>query len=819
MPKKVLIIGGVAGGASAAARLRRLDEDAQIIMLERGDYVSFANCGLPYYVGGVITERDKLLMQTEEGMEARFNIDIRVQSEVTRIDRAKKEVEIVTKGETYQESYDYLILSPGAAPVVPPIPGVDIDGIYTLRNMADVDRIKGHVDKEKPKQAAVIGGGFIGVEMAENLKEVGSDVVVIEAADQITAPLDLEMARMLEKHLSDNGVKVITGDGVSEFKGRENIEVVLRSGDKVAADMVIMAIGVKPETKLAQEAGLDLGERGGIKVDEYLRTSDPFIYAVGDAVEVKDIVNEYSTLIPLAGPANKQGRIAADNLCGREVSFAGSQGTSIIKVFDLTGAATGNNEKTLQRLNIPYQKSYTHSPSNAGYYPGSFVLTIKSIFQPNDGKILGAQIVGREGVDKRIDVLAAAVRHGLTVYDLEELELAYAPPYSSAKDPVNMAGFTAANILKGDVEVIHLEELEALNKDNFFLLDVRTREEYENGYMEGAVNIPVDDLRARINEVPKDKKVVIYCKIGLRGYIAYRILHQKGFDACNLSGGYDVHLAKNNRYGEGVPMNEQMTDQEEPNLDQVRENAKNVKIDACGLQCPGPVMRVYKEIENIEEGEVLEVHVTDPAFGTDIKAWCQRTGNTLLGVEKAERAFVAYIMKGTKTGAADSCCAAPAVQLPQGKSIIVFDGELDKAIASFIIANGAAAMGRPVTMFFTFWGLNILRKDSPPKVNKTFMEKMFGMMMPRGSKKLQLSNMNMFGMGPGMIRGVMKKKNVSSLEELIVQAREAGVKLVACSMSMDVMGIKEEELIEGVEIGGVAAYLGEAEQSNVNLFI
>lgn len=818
MPKKVLIVGGVAGGASAAARLRRLDEDAQIIMFERGDYISFANCGLPYYIGGVITERDKLLVQTEEDMEARFNIDIRVRSEVTKIFRDTKEVEVVAGGETYRESYDYLILSPGAAPVVPPIPGIDRPGIYTLRNMADVDAIKSHVENKKPEKAAVIGGGFVGIEMAENLKEAGLDVTLVEAAEQILAPFDLEMARVLEKHLIDNGVKLITKDAVERFEGEDNIEVVLKSGTRVDAGLVVLAIGVRPEIKLAVEAGLEIGERGGIKVDEYLRTSDPFIYAVGDAIEVKDIVNGNNALIPLAGPANKQGRIAADNICGRKVKYDGSQGTSIIKVFDLTGAATGNNEKTLQRLGIPYIKSYTHSPSHAGYYPGSFVLTIKLLFSPDDGRILGAQIIGREGVDKRIDVLATAVRHGLTVYDLEELELAYAPPYSSAKDPVNMAGFTAANILRGDMKIIHWEEFTKLDKNEYFLLDVRTGEEYENGHMEGSVNIPVDDLRERINKIPRDKKIIIYCKIGLRGYLAYRMLAQRGFDAYNLSGGYDIYLAQNYRYGEGIDMNEQMTKKEEKSFEGIKAKTKTIKIDACGLQCPGPIMKVYKEMEKIKEGEVLEVHVTDPAFGNDIKSWCQRTGNTLLGVEKAGRAFVAYIMKGAGAENAVSCSVTPAA-LPQGKSIIVFSGDLDKAIASFIIANGAAAMGRPVTMFFTFWGLNILRKDRAPKVNKTFMEKMFGMMMPRGSKRLKLSKMNMAGVGPRMIRGIMKKKNVASLEELIEQARNNGVRLVACSMSMDVMGIKKEELIDGIEIGGVAAYLGEAERSNVNLFI
>ncbi|TDT60915.1 FAD-dependent oxidoreductase [Fonticella tunisiensis] len=831
MGKRVIIIGGVAGGASAAARLRRLDETVEIIMFERGEYISFANCGLPYYIGGTIDDREKLLVQTEEGMEARFNIDIRVKTEVTKIDREAKEVEVLSAdGKVYREKYDYIILSPGAAPFVPPIEGVNRDGIFTLRNMTDLDAIKSFIDNKKPKKAAVIGAGFIGVEMAENLKDAGLDVTIIEAMEQIMGPFDVEMAKILEKHLVDNGVSIITGDAVTKFEGNENIKITLKSGKTLDVDMVIMSIGVRPEIKLAREAGLEIGERGGIKVDETLKTSDPSIYAVGDAIEFKDFVNGTSNTIPLAGPANKQGRIAADNICGRNVKYKGSQGTSILKVFDLTAASTGNNEKALKRAGIPYIKSYTHSGSHASYYPGAFIMTIKILFSSEDGKLLGAQIVGRDGVDKRIDVLATAIRHGLTVYDLEELELAYAPPYSSAKDPVNMAGFTASNILRGDMKIKHWDELDEIKKEGFFIVDVRTDIEYEGGHIEGAVNIPVDDLRRRIREIPKDRKVLVYCKVGLRGYIAYRILAQKGFDVYNLSGGYDIYQAVNFHYGEGVKMNDEMTHMEKPDYkeskkkSEINPNVKTVKVDACGLQCPGPIMKVYKEIEKINVGDVLEVHVTDPAFSNDIKSWCQRTGNTLIGVEKTSCDFVAYIRKDSDSGSLTSnrCSTlqpSAYVELPQGKTMVVFSGDLDKAIASFIIANGAAAMGRPVTMFFTFWGLNILRKDVAPKVNKNFIERMFGRMMPRGSKKLRLSKMNMGGIGPRMIRGIMRRKNISSLEELIKQAKENGVRLVACSMSMDVMGIKKEELIDGVEIGGVATFLGEAEQSNMSLFI
>ncbi|WP_449240423.1 FAD-dependent oxidoreductase [Desulfoscipio gibsoniae] len=562
MSKKVLIVGGVAGGAGTAARLRRLDETAEIIMFERGDYISFANCGLPYYISGVINERDKLLVQTKEAMEKRFNIDIRVRSEVIAIHRDKREVEVASGGQTYRENYDYLVLSPGASPVILPIPGIDREGIYTLRNMADVDRLKALVTKNKPRRAAVIGGGYIGIEMAENLKHLGSDVTIVEAAEQIMGPLDVEMARVVEKALMDKGIEIILNNEVRSLDGQGHIEVVLSSGRKVGADIVLLAVGVKPENELARDAGLAIGGRGGIRVDDCLRTSDPYIYALGDAIEVKDIINGQPALMPLAGPANKQARIVADNIAGRKVEFKGSQGTSIVKVFDHTAAATGNNEKTLQLKGIPYVKSYTISPSHATYYPGAIPMIVKIVFSPEDGTLFGAQIVGRDGVDKRIDVLAMAIRMGLTVYNLEELELAYAPPYSSAKDPVNMAGFTAANILKGDVRVMHWEDLDSLAAGGYILLDVRTDEERQEGYVESSVHIPVDSLRERLNELPRDKKIIIYCKIGLRGYIAYRILLQNGFDAVNISGGYDIYQALRYQYGEAVNMNEQMTRQE-----------------------------------------------------------------------------------------------------------------------------------------------------------------------------------------------------------------------------------------------------------------
>ncbi|KXG76018.1 Coenzyme A disulfide reductase [Fervidicola ferrireducens] len=833
MGKKVLIVGGVAGGASAAARLRRLDESAEIIMFERGEYVSFANCGLPYYVGEVIAERKKLLVQTPENFKARFNIDVRVNSEVTRIFPDKKQVEVREKdGRTYIETYDYLILSPGASPVRPPIPGIEAENIFTVRTIPDVDRIKDFIEKAKPKRAVVVGGGFIGLEMAENLHARGIKTTIVEMLDQVLAPLDFEMAAIVHGHIRAAGVDLVLKDGVKAFINENNLtkEVELQSGRRIPADLVVLAIGVKPEVKLAKEAGLEIGERGGIRVNEKLQTSDPYIFAIGDAIEVKDFVTGQYTLIPLAGPANKQGRIVADIIAGRDAKYEGTQGTAIVKIFDCVAASTGANEKTLKRLGIPHAVSFTHPGSHAGYYPGSTAMSIKLIFDPETGKVLGAQIVGKEGVDKRIDVIASAIRRGDTVFDLQELELAYAPPFSSAKDPVNMAGYVAGNIITGDMPVIQWHEIENLDRQNTVILDVRTKAEYELGHIEGSVNIPVDELRTRLSEIPRDKEIVVYCQVGLRAYIATRILMQNGYKVKNLSGGWKTYKAAmdekkkiNDPEKESTMEHENHTSDSKDKTD-IMVNGNIVKIDARGLQCPGPIVQVFQTMKTLKEGTVIEVAATDPGFLNDIRSWCETTGNELLKTEKRADAYIAYIRKGAKSEVIDnsfsSCCAPelPARSADE-KTMVVFSGDLDKAIAAFIIANGAASTGKPVTMFFTFWGLNILRKDQYVPVKKGLLERMFGMMMPRGSKNLPLSKMNMLGIGPRMIRMVMRKKNISSLEELIEQARRLGVRMVACNMSMDVMGIKREELIDGVEIGGVATFLNSAEKSNMTLFI
>ena len=816
---KTVIIGGVAGGATAAARLRRLDENMEIVMLERGKYISYANCGLPYYIGDVIKSRESLLVQTPQAMRSKFNIDVRVENEVVKINREEQTVEVRDEGgRLYKEGYDDLIIATGSSPLKPPIPGIDSEGIYTLWNVDDTDQIRNLVDTEHPRTAAVIGGGFIGLEMAENLHKRGIHVSIVEAQNQVMAPIDFEMAQMLHENIDMNGVELCLGDGVSSFERKgERILINLASGRTIAADMVLLSIGVRPNSQLAKEVGLSLNEKGGIKTDKTLRTSDPHIWAVGDVIEVENLVTGKDVMIPLAGPANKQGRIAANNICrlGREMEeYDGSLGTSVAQVFDLTAAATGINEKTLKGMGLAkgrdYEVALINQKSHAGYYPMAIPMTLKLIFGL-DGKIFGAQIVGQDGVDKRIDTIATVMRVGGTVKDLAKLELAYAPPYSSAKDPVNMAGFVADNILKGLVQFVMPEEI----SDKMVVLDVSEDVERSVWQMPGSLHIPLGQLRDRMEELPKGKTIVTYCAIGVRSYNEARMLMQSGFDDVRvLAGGagfYKTYYSK----PEQKEFDKEL-DQTEVEVREVPE--KEIKIlDCCGLQCPGPIMKVNEALNALEEGECIKVSATDMGFAKDVESWCERTGNTFEGRERKGKENIVTIRKGSQVTTEQSCQTA--AELPQGKTMIVFDGDLDKVLASFIIANGAVAMGRPVTMFFTFWRLNALRKSTYVKVKKSFVEKMFGRMMPRGTGKLKLSNMNMLGMGTKMMKSVMKKKNVSSLEELMEQAKQNGVKLVACTMSMDVMGIRPEELIDGVELAGVASYLGDAEKANVNLFI
>lgn len=811
-----LIIGGVAGGATVAARLRRMDEKANIILLERGKYVSYANCGLPYYIGDTINNREKLFVQTAKGFTDRFRIDIRTEQEVTAIRPDKKEVEIknLSTGETYTETYDKLVLSPGAEPLRPGIEGIGSKKIFTLRNVPDTDTIKNYVNTENPKRAIVVGGGFIGLEMAENLHDLGIQVDVVEMANQVMAPLDFSMAAIVHRQLTDKGVGLHLEDGVSRFEEKDGgVTVHLRSGKQIATDMVLLSIGVRPETKLAKNAGLAIGERGGITVNDYMQTSDADIYALGDAVEVRHLVTGQPALIPLAGPANKQGRIVADNIVfGNKKKYPGSIGTSIAKVFDLTVAAAGANAKLLQRNNIPYISSYTHGASHAGYYPGAVPLSIKILFAPENGKLLGAQIVGFNGVDKRIEMLAQVIQRGGTVHDLAELEHAYAPPYSSAKDPVNMAGFVAENILNKKSRIIQWRKLAELPADTI-RIDVRTHDEYKLGTIPGFINIPVDELREHLDELPKEKPIVVTCAVGLRGYLAYRILVQNGFKHVrNLSGGYKTWSVATAPIKEIVSHKPEIP--ESTSYGNSDSQINLLKVDACGLMCPGPVMQLKKNYEALKIGEQLQITATDQAFGKDVTSWCKMTGAELVALENKNGVVAATIRKQEKTA---SCEISR--NNADNKTLIVFSDDLDKALASFVIANGAASTGKKVTMFFTFWGLNVIKKQHKPTVTKDIFGKMFGWMLPTHSGKLKLSKMNMGGAGSWMMRLIMKRKRIDSLESLIQQAIDNGVEMIACTMSMDVMGVQKEELMDNVTLGGVASYLERAEEANVNLFI
>ncbi len=542
---KIVIIGGVAGGATAAARIRRLDEHCGIVMFERGPYVSFANCGLPYYIGDVISKRSYLLLATPKSFKDRYNIDVYVSSEAIGIDPGKKTVTVrnIKTGEIRSEAYDRLILSPGAKPAAPPIKGADRPNVFSLRTVPDSDRIKAYCDERRPKSSVIVGGGFIGLEMVENLVRKGVKTTVVEMLDQVLAAVDYEMAAMVQFHLKEKGVDCLLGVGVDAFEDRAGRCVaVTDQGHEIPCDMAVLSVGVLPETGLAKDAGLELGQRGAIKVDAAMRTSDPNIYAVGDAVETTDFIFGGPINIPLAGPANRQARIAADNVVGRKSVYKGALGTSIVKVFDLTVGSTGYNEKKLKKCGIPYRVSVIHALSHAGYYPDPETMCVKLLFSASDGMIFGAQIVGGKGVDKRIDVIATAIRGRMTVYDLEDLESAYAPPYGSAKDAVNMAGYVASNILKGDVEIVSWDEMDRFDSSETVLLDLRDRDELEEfGTIPGAIHVPVNKLRERMTDFNRDKLYIVFCAVGVRAYIGYRILVQNGFKVRNLSGGFSTY--------------------------------------------------------------------------------------------------------------------------------------------------------------------------------------------------------------------------------------------------------------------------------------
>lgn len=814
---KHVIVGGVAGGATAAARIRRIDESAEIILLEKGKHISYANCGLPYYIGGEIEDREKLFLQTPQSFGTRFKVDVRVENEVISIDKDKKEI-LIRRGDssTYTESYDRLLLSPGASPVRPSIKGIDSEGIFTLRNVTDTDKIKHYITSRKIQNAVVVGAGFIGLEMAENLHHAGAEVTIVEMNNQVMTPVDFSMAAHVHQHLIQKNINLYLEIGAERFERRgDKIDVYLTNKEVITTDIVILSIGVRPDIQLAKTTDIKVGETGGIWVDEYLQTSVKDIYAVGDAIEFPHPITGKPWLNYLANPANRQGRIVADNMVfGNKYKYEGAIGTSIAKVFDMTVASTGLAGKKLKQLGIPYISSTTHSNSHAGYYPNALPLSIKLMFSPEDGRILGASVVGYDGVDKRIDQIALLIKKQGTINDLIELEHAYAPPYSSAKDPIAIAGYVASNILNGIMPIITWRDISHLARETSVLIDVRTKSEYEMGTIRGALNIPVDELRERLDEIPKNKDIIIFCQIGLRGYLAHKILTQNGFNNVkNLSGGYKTYSIATAPISHIEPkiIKDGKAELDEQNT---KVEIKTMKINACGLQCPGPILKLKNAVDEVSVGQRIEISSTDAGFARDAQAWCNSTGNELISSEAEKGIYTITIEKGAK-----NCSIVKTSCDDKGKTIIVFSDDLDKALATMVLANGAAATGEKVTLFFTFWGLNVIKKVNKPKVDKDIFGKMFSMMLPSHSKKLSLSKMSMLGAGDKMMRHIMKKRNIESLEALTAQALANGVEFIACQMSMDVMGVNKEELIDEVTIGGVATYMERADNANVNLFI
>ncbi len=815
--KTYVVVGGVAGGAGVAARLRRLDENATIIMYEKGPYVSFANCGLPYYAGGTIKERESLFVTQVSTFTNAFNIDVRIETEVVSIDRENKTIKAVnvqTK-EEHEQSYDNLVLSPGCDPFIPPIKGMDDEAIFTVRNVPDIDKVVAKISEAK--KAVVVGGGFIGIEMAENLTEKGIDVSLVEAADQVMITMDMDMVAPVHETLRSNGIKLYLSQALQgvERKG-DKVNVILPNSTIENVDMVILSIGVRPASKLAKDAGLKLGPRGHIVVDKLCKTSDENISAIGDAIEYPSPQLEGSNAIALAGPANKMARLCADAIVNGDCrEYVGTYGNSIAKVFDLNCGSVGLNEKMLERAGMEYGVAVTHASHHAGYYPGALSITAKILYDKKTGKLLGGQAVGYASVDKKLDVLSTLLYKDGTIEDLANFEQAYAPPFNGAKDILNMLGFIALNAADGLDKIIDYKETEKKLQEGALLLDVRTEDEYKLGSIEGSILIPHSELRHRINEIPKDREVVIMCGIGLRGHIAYRILAQKGYDKIyNLVGGYktlkaimDDREARNEIPLENVL---QKTVCNDIDIDLTDEDM--VLVDACGLQCPGPILQLKKKVDDMEVGHVLKIKATDPGFRKDVNSWCKMTNNSLLDISKKDGVIEAIIKKGDDK-------KPQAVQAKNGASIIMFSNDFDKALASFVLANGAAASGKDVTMFFTFWGLSVVRTKPNKKVSKDFMGKMFGAMTPSDMDHLKLSNMNFAGMGPKMMKSRMKSKQVDQLRAMFSQARMSGVRMIACQMSMDIMGVTEAELLEGVEVGGVATYYEAASNCDVNLFI
>jgi len=813
---KYVIIGGVAAGASAAARLRRLDEQAEITLLEKGVSISYANCGLPYHVGGVIRDRARLTVMSAEKFASWFHVDVRTNCEATLIDREKKEVEIRSdvKG-TSRLRYDKLLIATGSTPVSDAYTDATHPNVAHLWTLADMDRVVAKLSavaerRALPGRVIVVGAGFIGLEVAENLRQRGLEVTIIQRGEHVLPTMDAEMAQPLAAELRGLGIEIRLGRLVSEFVEKtDGVEAVLDNGERLSADLAIVSTGVRPRSELAKAAGLDLGPRGHILVNDRLQTSDPDIFAAGDVIEVVDPVFGGKTAIALAGPANKQGRIAADNMVGGDSAYRGTCGASVVKVGELTAAGIGWTEARLKSEKRDYKKIYIHPSSGAGYYPGAVQLNMKLLFG-SDGTIYGAQIVGAKGVDKRIDTIAVAMRTGLKAPQLGELELSYAPPYSSAKDPVNFLGFVAENVLTGKSDVVAPDTIPA----DAQVVDVREPAENEMGAIPGAVNIPLGDLRARIGELDKAKTYVTCCAVGLRGYLAERILKQNGFKAYNLSGGWATW-----RMFHPVDAAASPRQNKEGSFPSAAEGTprQQATLDLRQLPCPGPVVQLKAAISKAAEGATFKV-LADATFEGDLKRWCTANDCAVSDLTKQGGELSATLTK--ESTSAVRLHLSPSPSSLHSVAIVLFSNDLDKALAAMILANGLAASGAEVGIFFTFWGLSVLRKNPSPAVSKNLISRMFGWMLPKGAEKLALSKMHMLGLGTEMMKGVMKSQKIMSLPALMKSAKSAGVRFIACDMAMGVMGLKREELIDEVdEVAGVAAFAELAKKSNNTLFI
>lgn len=815
-PKHIIIIGGVAGGASAAARARRHSETAIITLIERGPDVSFANCGLPYHIGGEITDRDRLALQTPESLKALLNLDVQTLTEATAIDKVNKQVTVrrLNTGAEKTLSYDSLILAPGASPIVPPLEGIRDELIISLRNLQDMDKIKAAASQTD--DVLVIGAGFIGLEMAEQLQQIGKNVHVVELQEQVLPQVDPEMVEPIAAQLRDNEIELILGDGVSSFSREGNhITAKLNSGKSITAGLVVLSIGVKPESDLAKNADLELGARGHIVVNGHQQTSDPAIYAAGDVCETLDPILGTRTAIPLGGPANRQGRTAADHifLGEKALAYPGSIGTSIVRVFDQTVATTGYNERRLLDAGIDYDTVIINAHNHAGYYPGALNVTLKLLWRKSDGLVLGASAVGADGIDKRMDVIATAITGKLTIDDLSNVELSYAPPFGSAKDPVNIAAFSACNIRDGLVT-----PATDLSDENLQLIDVRPAEMAKIRPLDPAFNakaIPISELRHRLDELDRSRPVTAVCALGKMSYFASRILKLNGFDARSITGGLTLNPVL-------VQTSQPSPNQTTPTTTQptamTTSETKTIQLDCTGLACPGPIMKVKEAADQLSPGEILEVRASDGGFAADLPIFCDANQYEFLGVQKEKGVVIGKLKISSEKTEGEQNINTQAAN--NDATLVVFSQEMDKVLAGLVIANGALAMGGKATLFFTFWGLNALRKPGTiPVDGKTVMDKMFGMMLPQGTPKLPLSNMNMGGMGTRMMKSRMAAKNLPNLDGLLEDAIKGGARLVACAMSMEAMGIHQDELIDGVEIGGVAEFLGASSKSGTSLFI